>query len=567
MKKRRQLRKTLPWIALIMVLFLACFHMDEALAAVMEDGAELMSETACKAKLQCQIEGDRIVIQGNVTGDGQALGGSENWLYLFELEPYEEGIGTRTDYGAKIALKPSVLISLPLGLKEDEDKRYSSFVLAIYDGNSYHAISNRAYVLNPEVLARNQEPFKEPGSKKGLLLDGNMLSDALELGVRNVSVNMTFDQLMGEGIDYSYGGRIYHFHKERIQEYDKLISALTAHNISVTAILLNGWNDAMPQLMPPGVSKNDPANYYMFHASTEEGTEALKALASFLAARYSGAPGSKGKISNWIIGNEINDQVWNYIGPKELDAYVRDYVKSFRIFYTAIKSVSSSDRLYFSTNFYWNEKNPTALNYSARDVIDRFAAISREGGDMDWNLAYHPYAYPLSEPEFWDDREGGFVTDSPDSYIVNFGNLKVLTDYFQRSELLTRDGTIRHIILSEQGFTSLSPARGEVQSLQAAALAYAYYIVDSNPFIDVMLYHRQVDHLSEVQAYAAVGLWKCDRNVSAPSQPAERKLAWQVYKEIDKESSVEATKFAREILGIERWSEVIPDFKWKEYEQ
>ena len=43
-------------------------------------------------------------------------------------------------------------------------------------------------------------------------------------------------------------------------------------------------------------------------------------------------------------------------------------------------------------------------------------------------------------------------------------------------------------------------------------------------------------------------------------------MAWHVYKEIDKESSLETTKFAKEILGIEKWSEVISDFKWAEYE-
>ena len=61
------------------------------------------------------------------------------------------------------------------------------------------------------------------GSKKGLLLDGDMLSDALELGVRNVSVNMTFNQLMGEGIDYPYGGKIYHFRRSAFEPSGKEI--------------------------------------------------------------------------------------------------------------------------------------------------------------------------------------------------------------------------------------------------------------------------------------------------------------------------------------------------------
>ena len=73
MRKRKQLGKTLPWIALIMVLFLACFHMDEAFASTMEESVQFTSEAAGRADLQCRIEGNRIVIQGNVTEDRQTV--------------------------------------------------------------------------------------------------------------------------------------------------------------------------------------------------------------------------------------------------------------------------------------------------------------------------------------------------------------------------------------------------------------------------------------------------------------------------------------------------------------
>ena len=49
-------------------------------------------------------------------------------------------------------------------------------------------------------------------------------------------------------------------------------------------------------------------------------------------------------------------------------------------------------------------------------------------------------------------------------------------------------------------------------------------------------------------------------------RPTMRKKAWEVYKNIDKVSSLETTEFAKEIIGIEKWSDVIPNFKWARYE-
>ena len=567
MEKKKQLQKSLPWILLVVVLFFACFAMDDVFANTVQDSAKTeVLEPTETGTLSCVIDGDHVVIQGNVAGERSNPAYYDNYYYLFELQPYEDGIGSRTDYAAWINRGDPVSFTLPLGFGTAQSKLYSSFVLAVFDGSTYHAIYNLAYISNPEVLAKNQSPYKEPHSKKGLYLDGEMLLDAMVLGVDNTSISMTFDQLIGQGIDYTYNGKVYHFNKEMVEFYDRRVAIFSGKDISVTAIILNGWNDSVPQLMPQGVQRVSSANYYMFNASTKEGAETIEALASFLAERYSGQAGSKGKISNWIIGNEINNQIWNYAGPKEINAYVREYIKGFRIFYTAIKSVNSSDRLFFSTDFYWKETNPTLLNYAARDVIDIFARMSREGGDMDWGLAYHPYSDPLVEPEFWDDGESGRVIDSVDSYIVNFHNLHVLTDYFNRQELLMRNGKVRHIILSEQGFTSQSLTRGEVEEIQAAALAYAYYIADSNPYIDVFLLHRQVDNVSETNINVAVGLWKCDMSSPGVVKPTSKKKAWEVYKDIGSKKSLETTAFAKKIIGIEKWSDVIPDFKWKRYE-
>lgn len=68
----------------------------------------------------------------------------------------------------------------------------------------------------------------------------------------------------------------------------------------------------------------------MFNAETEAGFDQTKAIASFLAQHYSGDNPNYGKVSNWIIGNEINNQQWNYMGPMDLTNYVKAYQKAFR---------------------------------------------------------------------------------------------------------------------------------------------------------------------------------------------------------------------------------------------
>jgi hypothetical protein len=138
----------------------------------------------------------------------------------------------------------------------------------------------------------------------------------------------------------------------------------------------------------------------------------------------------------------------------------------------------------------------------------------------------------------------------------------------QKPEMRDRVGHVRHIILSEEGFTSKSPTRGDVQQLQAAAFAYAYYIADSNIYIDSFILSRQIDAPSEVRQSLAFGLWTTSSITDANIEPLQKKYIWDVFKNIDRRSTtLEYTAFAKEILGIERWTDVIPNFRWARYEK
>ena len=490
----------------------------------------------------------------------------DGYYYLFEMQPYETGIGSRTDYAAWCDKTEKLKFSLPFSGGDSDPRLYSRFVVALKIGDTYQAISAPIYVTNPGDVASFTEEYPEAMSKKGLLIELDMLGDAMELGVKHTTINIPYHHIIGGNLKYHYNGKDYYFNEELIASYDKMISSFSNKGIIVTAILLNGWNDAHPELHEAGLAKSSSAFYYGFNVSTPEGYETTRALFSFMAERYSGADYKHGRVSNWIVGNEVNNNKnWNYVGPMDLASYTKLYEKNFRVAYTAIKSRSKNARVFFSTDYEWKKQN-TNLQYAAKDFIDLFnAGISAEG-NIEWGLAYHPYPYPMTEPEFWDDDQTGMVNETFESPVINFKNLHVLTDYFQQAHMRTAGGQVRHIILSEEGFTSDSISRGKVYDIQAAAFAYAYYLVDNNPYIDAFILNRQVDAITEVETSCAFGLWTVDMSRPDKVIAVMPKNIYQVFKHIDTRKSLRYSEFAKSIVGISDWSEVIPGFDPEKYQ-
>lgn len=519
----------------------------------------------------CYITSDKQYIQIDGTYDGEMTGTDGNF-YLFELQPYETGIGGRTDYVQQIGHGNALSAHVALNWSSSPDRVYNRFIVAVWDtvNSTYVTVSDPHYVTNPEILAADQQAFPSSQTKKGLRIQIDMLADAMELGVKHAGTDILFQQILGTGIDYNYGGKTYHFSKEVMADYDRTISSMSAKGINITAVILNGWSDAAPELHYPGSQQNADAYHYMFNVATREGYEQTRAIAAFLAERYNGSNPDHGRVVNWVIGNEVNNQKnWNYMGPMEMESYVEAYQKAVRVFYTAIKTATANDRVYISLDFHWNNPNEidNKLKYAGKAVIDTFNSLTQRQGQFDWGLAYHPYPYPMIEPEFWDDVQTGLVTDNFDSPIINFANLSVLTDYFARDSLRNAAGQVRHIILTEQGFSAKSHSRGDVPYIQAAAFAYSYYLVDSNPYIDAYLLSRQVDAPSEAAQGISFGLWTCDMNQPNLIVASQRRKIWQVFKHIDNPNSTLAnSEFAKEIIGIEKWSDVVPDFRWRRQE-
>lgn len=498
----------------------------------------------------CMIDNvtSKIVIETSAEGIPES---DDKMYYLFALRTYMDGIPEDSEPMKKMYKDEKVTFRVARHFTGTESGVFYKFVVAVKKDGEYVAVSNPHYITNPGAVSKYKSNGDKPASKKGLLIDPNKLrsSELDDLGVKHAAYNIPVSRILGESnseiyptIYYTYNGKHYPFNGQVISEYDLVFSTLTEKNIEITAIILNDVSYAYPQLLHPlARSGIGSAPYYAFNATDQEGVEYLAAVGAFLAERYSGRANGRGLVSNWVIGNEINIRKdWNYMEYVDLETYVEEYARAYRVFYNSIKSINSACNIYISLDQQWDRNIKGNKNYDARDILDEFNRQIKREGNIDWGLAIHPYNAPLTTPYTW--KASKYVKHSADTSMITMDNIEVVTDYLQQEEFLTEDGEVRSVILSEQGYTSLW---GE--QIQAAAIVYAYKRAEANEHIDSILLSRQTDAQEEVVQGLALGINHVD---------GSPKYAYNVYKYMDTDQQEAYTDFAKSIIGISDWSQL-----------
>ena len=475
----------------------------------------------------------------------------DGYYYLFEEKAYQTAL-TGSEYIIEDQKDVNLTFSVNLNYNTASSRLFSKFVVAVKKNGSYLAITRPHYITNPQAIAKYNLSFGNTTSKKGLLVDPEKLqsSELDDLGVKHAAYNIPLSRILGQTtsehyptVYYTYNGRNYAFNGQIIAEYDYIFTNLTNRGITTTAIILND-HSAHPELIHPKARSGGHAPYYAFNAADEDGMECIAAVASFLASRYSGT--GHGKVVNWVIGNEINARSeWNYIEHMDTASYVDEYARAFRVFYNAILSINSSARVYISLDQQWGKSLYSHNGYGSKEILDEFNRNLKAEGNIDWALAQHPYNYPLTSPKAWSSsgKAGSYVQEGENTPVITIKNLHVLTNYLQKPEMLTEDGKVRHLILSEMGYTS-----SQGQELQAASFVYAYKVIEANQYVDSMLFSRETDATSEVNQGLALGLCTLGGG---------RKSIYEAYKYVDTPESAQYTDFALRVIGISNWSEVI----------
>lgn len=499
----------------------------------------------------CLINTETGKVDVTVSAEGLAIS-DDGYYYLFEEKIYDTALKS-DDYIIEELKDVNFTFSVNLNYNSVNSRLFSKFVVAVKKDGEFLAISKPHYITNPEAIAKYMPSFTTTASKKGLLVDPEKLagSELDDLGVKHAAYNIPLSRILGNTsnayyptVYYTYNGRSYAFNGQIIAEYDYVFSTLTNKGINITAIILNDIHPGYMQLIHPKARSGGRAPYCAFNATDEEGTEFIAAIGSFLANRYSGS--GHGKVMNWVIGNEINARnEWNYIEYMDTPSYVEEYAKAFRIFYNSILSVNGNARVYLSLDQQWGKSLYSNNGYGSKDILDEFNRNIKAGGNIDWGVAYHPYNYPLTSAKAWSTsgRASSYVLDSETTPVITIKNIHVLTNYLQKEELLTESGEVRHVTLSEMGYTSSAG-----QDLQAASFVYAYKIIEANRYIDNMLFSRETDAPSEVAEGLALGI---------NTQGGGHKSIYNAFKYVDTADSAAYTDFALRVIGISSWSEVI----------
>lgn len=367
----------------------------------------------------------------------------DGMVYLYQLKTYQYAIPAGAQPIASCAASANVIMNFPLGGREAGGRLYAKYALASKQGGALIMLGAPQYISNPEILATNTHREARPAKV--------MVHDELT----NLTIN-------GSGT----GNMPTAFTKRTIQVLCGRGSAVTNPKASAA-----DSHPVAPQ-------------YFMLNAATDSGIEGLVRDMTNYAAN--------GKGQDFIIGNEVNERMWNYMAWTGWDDYMNEYAQAFRVCYTAIKSTNASARVYISLDQNWNRNRPAGHGeyYSymdGADFLNSFASIMMAGGNIDWDLAIHPYTVPLTYAKFWDMSgapDGAYcATQIKNNTMISFQNMSIVSAFMAQPAMRNRSGNIRDIIINEFG---VSNAQGE--DVQAAALCAAYYAFSKNPSITQFMY-------------------------------------------------------------------------------
>jgi hypothetical protein len=403
--------------------------------------------------------------------------------------------------------------------------------------------------------SRYDAPYPSAASKKGLQVE--IVEDALTLGVKHAALNFNLSQLIDPKGDtnnpsWEFDGRTYHFRRGYLEGTDKRIKTLSDQGVVVSLIVLtyqSGDPEVNRLMIDPRCLTNAPNRLGNFNTMTEDGRRWFTATMEFCAERWSRPDQKYGRVAGYIMGNEVNSHWWwANMGRVTMEEFAEDHLRMMRLAHDAVRRQSSWARVYLSLEHHWNIRygaGDEKQSFAGRPFVEYFARRAKEGGDFDWNIAFHPYPENLFEPRFWKDKSA--TTNVLTTPRITFKNIELLPAYLQRPALLYQ-GRPRRIILSEQGFHTPKGTNGEI--IQAAAYAYAYKKVEALDGIDSFILHRHVDHKDE--GGLLLGLRGLTPNAT---EARPKKKSWEVFRAADTPEWAQAFEFALPLIGKQSWDE------------
>jgi hypothetical protein len=471
---------------------------------------------------------------------------------------------------ARVSRSGRFSVTVPRLDAHGTDRLYEKFVVV----QKGMVVGGARYVTDYGMSPSNGSAYPSSVTKKGLTV-AQLADDGEDLGIGHSLVNISINRIMvpvaktdGSTIAFASGGRDWFFGTAAVGKLDRTFRVLTDNGVVPSAILkLDQTRKAtpVPALVHPDASPGQvPDEQFMFNTSDADGVAAFTAAAEFMTERWTRPDGRYGLVPNWIVGNEIDQGYkWMNMGDAPLARYVQIYARALRIVDAAAHRAWGAARTYVPLTNCWTDRcgdNPDPTNptryYAGRDVVDELSRAVSAEGDIGWGVAYHPYPGDLLSPEVWKDTNATASFDTPR---ISPKNIQVLPRYLSRPSFTYR-GQLRSIAATEWGCQTPSYREGDLLE-QAACFAYSDYKMQFTKGIEWFNYYRDLDYETTSSSPLEVGLWATDPEQPRVSQPVgEQKPIYNVMKYIDTSRSLEVTDFAKSIIGIRNWAEVIPGF-------
>ena len=293
---------------------------------------------------------------------------------------------------------------------------------------------------------------------------------------------------------YQYDGYCFTIH----QRYIDAIKDYSDHGVVVTAVVYG-----VPNWARRGCESIGHVTDVSFCAPVDGKAKDYGRFAGFLANFFNGEKGN-GRIADFVIHNEVNSTEWFNVGCANrascpLDTWTRVYADSYNAAYDYVKKEQKNAKVLISFDHFLGQSvgNSYRVDQFLKNLVPKL-------GTRDWLLAFHSYPPDLTKAAFGAD-------DYNNNGIVSFGNIGVLAGWLRQN--YPSDPHAWEIMLTENG---INGTNASMQNQQASLLCQAFRNVLGTPGVTSFIYHRLVDHPTEVAAGLGCGLW----NANGSQKPA-----------------------------------------------
>lgn len=436
------------------------------------------------------------------------------------------------------------------------DRLLSAWAVVRKTAEGYELLSAAHHtdkISNP----RANLPKKVPETRKGIGGCPYDHSDMIDLGVKGGNFNIILDHILftepgGGRQPYEYAGKTYYadVNGGMIRQIDNDVKKSQEMGLMVSAILLlpvNRGADEGSWLQLVAHPENEySAAFSMPNMLSKEAVEAYAATMNFLCERYSTE--QYGRIHHWIIHNEINaGYYWTNAGRRTMETYMNLYERSMRLVQTIARQYDPNAKALISLEHSWTYVDYDR-SYPGVKLLEQLVKYSRQEGDFEWGIAFHPYPQDINNPCTWLDERAMYSLSTP---FLTPKNLEVLDAWVELPEVRYNGTEPREIQFTEQGINT--PDYSETSlSNQAAGVAYSLAKINKLRNVTMYNYHLWADAYEE--GSLRLGLRKY---YNAVGDPYGKKPSWEVFRAFETEDWETVAAPYLSVIGINSWDDVM----------